>query len=133
MHSVFTVPTILIPLLFGLLFLVTGGFALVKAAQSLYQRQHTLPSPIRTTTASVLSKRAAVLQNWRSLSGAPLYPPSSMIYYVTFQLKDGNQLEFPVQKADYALLTKGAVGQLTVQGSQYLFFEPRRAPTESFH
>lgn len=128
MHSVFNITAILIPLLFGLLFLATGGFALVKAAQSIHQRQHTLPSPIRTMTASVLSKRASVVQNWRSLSSDPLYPPSSMIYYITFQLKDGEQLEFPVQRADYVRLTKGELGQLTVQGSQYLVFEPRCVP-----
>ena len=119
MYSGFPTVALLNPILFVLLLLAAGGFAVVKVVQTHSKRQHALPSPVRTIRASVVSKRATVIQNWDTHPVPSDYVRPSMVYYVTFQ-----QLEFSVQEAVYHTLFTGDTGMLTFQGAQYFAFEP---------
>lgn len=124
MHFDFPTVALLNPVLSVLLLLAAGGFIVAKIAQPLCRRQHTLPSPVRTMQASIVSKRATVTQNWNAHSVPSDYIRSSMVYYVTFLSESGEQLEFSVQKAVYHTLLTGDTGRLTFQETQYLSFEP---------
>lgn len=124
MHPGLPAIALLKPVLSVLLLLATGGFAVAKVVQIRCRRQQTLPSPICTMRASIISKRAAVIQNWDMQAVPSDYVRSSMIYYVTFQSESGEQLEFSVQKAVYHALLTGDTGRLTFQGTQYCAFEP---------
>lgn len=124
MHSAFTFIALLTPTLSLLLLLFAGGFAVTKVIQSLLRRQRALPSPVRILSASVFSKRAAVIQNWRTSSVRGSWAQSSMVYYVTFLGEHGERLEFPVPETAYLAFSSGDTGKLTIQGNQYLTFEP---------
>lgn len=124
MFSGFPIIALLNPILFVLLLLATGGFAVAKLVQTLRRKQYTLPSPMRTIQASIVSKRATVVQNWNAHSVPSTYVRSSMVYYVTFLGESGEQLEFSVQKSVYHMLFTGDAGVLTFQGTQYLAFDP---------
>ena len=124
MYSGFPTVALLNPILFVLLLLAAGGFAVVKVVQTHSRRQHALPSPVRTIRASVVSKRATVIQNWDTHPVPSDYVRPSMVYYVTFQSESGEQLEFSVQEAVYHTLFTGDTGRLTFQGAQYFAFEP---------
>lgn len=123
MHFNFGVLPTLATLSFVLLLLATSVLAVAGGARALRQRQRRLPSPVRVMPASIALKRAAMLQNWHTFSESSLSARASLVYYVTFQLEDGTQLEFPVQKTHYLALRIGDTGWLTVRDTQYLGFE----------
>ncbi|MPN19836.1 hypothetical protein SDC9_167208 [bioreactor metagenome] len=47
----------------------------------------------------------------------------STLYYITFQLEDGEQLEFSVTAVEYEELQEGQLGKISYQGNRFLGFE----------
>ena len=68
---------------------------------------------IITVDAKVAAKRTAVSSN-SSLFKA---------YYVTFELKGGNSMEFVVLDTEYDMLIEGDIGRLTYHGTMFEGFE----------
>ena len=48
---------------------------------------------------------------------------SSTDYYITFQTKSGERIEFSVEDSEYGLLIEGDEGVLSYQGTRYLGFK----------
>ena len=47
---------------------------------------------------------------------------SSTTYYVTFEVRGGDRLEFSVDGSEYGQLVEGDRGELTFQGTRYIGF-----------
>jgi len=73
-------------------------------------------SPILTAPAMVISKRQKVTGGGNDTS-------VSTCYYITFQLENGERMEFRVTGNEYGLLIESDHGILTYQGSRYKGFD----------
>ncbi|TQK74955.1 uncharacterized protein DUF2500 [Brevibacillus sp. AG162] len=75
-------------------------------------------SPILTQPAKIIGKRT-------STSGGGNDTSVSTYYYLTFELSNGERLEFHVKGSEYGLLVEGDTGILTYQGTRYKEFSRR--------
>jgi Protein of unknown function (DUF2500) len=69
-----------------------------------------------TSTASVVTKRGQFSSGTENSS-------SATSYYVTFELRGGERLEFQMLGAQYGQLAEGDRGRLTHQGTRYKGFD----------
>ena len=81
-------------------------------------------SPRIITRATVQDKVIGKQRIHRRKTAAPgMTTGIAIIYYVTFQLEDGECLKLRVSKSKYSELQKGSSGKLTFQGQKYISFE----------
>lgn len=84
-------------------------------------------SPVLTVVAKIVTKRSDVSHHSGQHHAAGHHnlgsSSSSTTYYVTFEVKSGDRLEFEVDGREYGYLAEGDSGQLTFQGSRYQGFE----------
>ena len=59
----------------------------------------------------------------RVVGKRPDFDGSAMTYYVTFQLADGQRLEFPVEGPQYGMMAERDVGALIYQENHFLDFQ----------
>lgn len=113
--------------LFGLVFCLVLGCFVVTIIRNLRQWHQNNASPQLDVEATVVSRRADVSlhqsANAGDISGAHGFSTmTSTDYYVTFQVKSGDRLEFHVSGVEYGQLVEGDTGTLTFQGTRYLGF-----------
>ena len=106
--------------LFFVCFFGVIGYVVVKVVVQWNRNNH---SPLINVPATVIAKRADVSSH-RYFSGAHGYrTTSSTDYYITFQTKSGERIEFSVEDSEYGLLIEGDEGVLSYQGTRYLGFK----------
>lgn len=110
------------PFIAIIFFIVAGGF-LYTICKALIQWGRNNASPVETTRAHVVAKRENVSHHMNHAGDNRAQSRSSTTYYVTFQLQNGERLEFHMKGREYGLLAEGDVGTLTYQGTRYLGFE----------
>ena len=121
LHSVFD----LIPIFFFLMFAVMIGVILLTVVKTARERKGNDSASLRKLEARVASKRSRVGGLFRSADGDRASACGSLarsIYYVTFQLQDGGELELQVSESDYGKLKEGERGVLSAQGTRYVDF-----------
>jgi len=79
-------------------------------------------SPVLSAYARVVSKRISVSNNLHTDSNGFSHNSSSTSYYVTFQVENGDRLEFQMSGNEYGLIVEGDEGKLTFQGTRYKGF-----------
>lgn len=115
-------------ILFPFVFLLVVSISVVIIINHLRQWNRNNHSPRLDVEATVVSRRADVnihqTGNAGDISGAHGFTTtSSTDYYVTFQVKSGDRMEFRVSGQEYGQLLEGDRGTLTFQGTRYLGFE----------
>lgn len=115
-------------ILFPFVFLLVISISVVIIINHLRQWNRNNHSPRLDVEATVVSRRADVnihqTGNAGDISGAHGFSTtSSTDYYVTFQVKSGDRMEFRVSGQEYGQLLEGDRGTLTFQGTRYLGFE----------
>ncbi|MBR5961109.1 MAG: DUF2500 domain-containing protein [Clostridia bacterium] len=99
---------------FGLLLaIIVAGVFIVVIVKGLSQWTQNNNSPELTENATVVAKRTEVRGHDRPIT----------YYYVTFQLENGDRLEFPVKGSEYGMLCESDHGRLSHQGTRYHGFE----------
>lgn len=111
--------------LFFVCFFGVIGYVVVKVVVQWNRNNH---SPLINVPATVIAKRADVSSrryaNANDFSGAHGYrTTSSTDYYITFQTKSGERIEFSVEDSEYGLWIEGDEGVLSYQGTRYLGFK----------
>ena len=74
-----------------------------------------------TVYAAVASKRTSIIY----LSETDRHH-TSRNYYVSFEVANGDQMEFRVSGPEYRMMTEGNEGMLSFQGTRYLEFEIKK-------
>jgi len=101
-------------------FILFFGIISVLFLMIILKRIHTWmtnnASPILTAPAMVISKRQKVTGGGNDSS-------VSTYSYITFQLENGERMEFRVTGSEYGLLIETDHGFLTYQGSRYKGFD----------
>ena len=101
------------------------AFVIVKLIKEKKQND---ASPRLTVDAIVVSKRTSVSSMNQPIAGdaTGAHGFSTMTttrYFVTFEVRSGDRMEFEVEDSDYGMLAEGDAGSLTFQGTRYLGFE----------
>lgn len=90
----------------------------------LWQWHKNKQSPLIVTQATVLTKRIEKhSRQTRNASGFGTRTHKFKLYYVTFQLEGGENIELLINVKVYNVIRKGQQGKLTFKGSKYLDFE----------
>lgn len=115
-------------MIFPIFFLLVAGVFVYVIVGNLRQWNRNNHSPRLDVEATVVSRRADVnihqTGDAGDISGAHGFTTtSSTDYYVTFQVKSGDRMEFLVNGQEYGQLLEGDRGTLTFQGTRYLGFE----------
>ena len=106
--------------IFVLIFAAVLGIFLVRGIRGLIQWHKNNQSPKMTKQATVAAKRTVVN---RIRSGNIKADTLITTYYVTFQVEQGERIEFLVRGEEYGRLEKGNQGMLSFQGTRYLGFQ----------
>ena len=79
-------------------------------------------SPRLTVDATVVTKRLNVSTYSNAGTHSMANVNSTTRYYVTFEIANGDRLEFAVHGDEYGVLVEGDRGKLTYQGTRFLGF-----------
>lgn len=107
-------------LMFNLVFILIIGTVIFAIVKGISQWHHNNQSPRLTVQARVVSKRSDV--SFHHTGGDQMMHTSSTYYYVTFEVKSGDRMEFSVSGREYGMLAENDVGELTFQGTRYIEF-----------
>ena len=102
---------------------ITGGNLYVRKnylfqSIAIWRRNNRSPKIIELATVVAKRKRIVHHQNFDGSNAS-----TSIMYYITFQMKNGNSMECLVPRKDYSLIVHGDIGRLTHQGTKYISFE----------
>ncbi|MBE6910802.1 MAG: DUF2500 domain-containing protein [Ruminococcaceae bacterium] len=113
--------------LFTIAFLLIFGMIVVTVIRGISQWNKNNNSPRLVVDAEVVTKREDVSHHNTPVAGDVtgahgFHHTSSTTYYVTFEVKGGDRLEFAVDGREYGQLAEGDRGELTFQGTRYVAF-----------
>ena len=108
--------------IFILIFAAVITMFVVMAVKGLSQWNKNNQSPVLTVQAEVTSKRRHDSTHMQQMGDVSM-PTADTTYYVTFQVRSGDRMEFHVNGREYGRLREGDRGELTFQGMRYLQFE----------
>lgn len=106
-------------MIFMIVFFIIAGTFLFMIVNGISKWHRNNQSPRLTVRAKVVSKRMDVSSH---LHGDNMMSHSTTFYYVTFEVKSGDRLEFALKGNDYGMLAENDVGELTFQGTRYISF-----------
>jgi hypothetical protein len=111
---------LIVPLFIAVVFLMI----FVQLARGVAEWARNNSMPVVTVPARVIAKRT---HTWSS-GGMHNHPGGRVrtSYFVTFELKTGERMEFGLYGQDYGLLVEGDQGELTYKGTRYHRFDRRR-------
>ena len=110
----------------AVVFVAGAFFVIAREGISAWNKNNN--SPRFTVTAQIVSKRKSVSQhkhpNAGDITGAHGFSITyDVYYYLTFQIENGEQMEFSVTSLEYERLNQGDTGKLTFQGTRYLSYD----------
>lgn len=113
--------------MFTLAFVFVFGLIVVSVIRGISTWNRNNNSPRLVVAAEVVTKREDVSHSSMPVAGDAtgahgFHTSSSTAYYVTFEVKGGDRLEFNVSGTEYDQLAEGDRGELTMQGTRYLGF-----------
>ena len=114
-----------VPILVCIIFVIVIAVFVVVFVKGISQWNKNNHSPRLTVDATIVAKRTDIHHSSGShnhTTGMHTSSHTSTTYYVTFQVKSGDRMEFHVSGEEYGLLAEGDFGDLSFQGTRYLGF-----------
>lgn len=113
--------------MFTVVFVLILGMIVFTVIRGVGQWHKNNNSPCLVVDAEVVTKREDVSHSSMPVAGDAtgahgFHSTSSTTYYVTFEVKGGDRLEFCVDGSEYGQLVEGDHGELTFQGTRYIGF-----------
>ncbi len=111
--------------LFSAAFVLIFGMIVFTVIRGVGEWHKNNNSPRLVVDAQVVTKREDVSHSSMPVGGDAtgahgFHNTSSTGYYVTFEVKGGDRLEFCVGGGEYGQLAEGDRGELTFQGTRYV-------------
>lgn len=117
----FNILTVLVILMF-IVILAVFIVAFIKGIGQWNKNNH---SPRLNVDATIVAKRTDISHSsghHDHSTGMHTDGHTSTSYFVTFQVRSGDRIEFHVSGEEYGLLAEGDYGDLSFQGTRYLGF-----------
>ena len=99
-----------------LVFVLVLGSIIVTLIRGVGEWNKNNQSPKLTVPVTVVAKQSDVHRGIETMH-------TFTSYYVTFQVKSGDRMEFEISDMEYGMLAEGDSGELTFQGTRYLNFQ----------
>ena len=104
----------IIPIFIAIVTLIVFSIIIKNATKVVMERKRNNDSPIETVVSRVIGRRTSIHGGGETTTYNE--------YYVTFELENGERLEFKLKGEEYGKLVEGDKGELTYQGTRYLRF-----------
>jgi hypothetical protein len=114
---------VLVPLFIGVVFVIVIGGILVNVVKGVAEWSNNNAQPELSVNATAVSRRTEV-------SGGREHHSASTTYYLTFEMPEGQRIEFEVSGSEFGLVAEGDQGTLRHQGTRYLGFARRKVVSE---
>ncbi len=108
--------------LFPIIFLFVFGYIVYTIIKNIQTNMHNNKQPIIPVEAKITSKRYDVTRRPHHRTDDMHYHTSRTLYYVTFELTNGERMEFQVPSGEFGMLAEGDVGTLNFQGTRFISF-----------
>lgn len=108
-------------IIFPLICSLVGFFIVYTIVRSIREQNQNNHSPRLEVEAGVVAKRQSTSVSHMN-NAAPMTDTS---YFVTFEVRSGDRMEFRLPGREYGLIAEGDFGILTFQGTRYISFERR--------
>lgn len=108
------------------------GIVAIAAGKGIWQWSRNNRSPMLTVPAHIVSKRSEV-RHRQSQDDGGSSGTSTTTYYLTYELDDGQRMEFMVDGHEYGMHVEGDQGQLSYQGTRYHGFQRYPSYTAARH
>ncbi|MEO3945513.1 DUF2500 domain-containing protein [Gorillibacterium sp. CAU 1737] len=112
----------LIPVIVIAGFVIVFGLILFSAGKGISTWSRNNRMPVITTRARLLTKRTDYSHRSDPDGAGPMGGHGSTSYYLTFEMENGERIEFQVNGQEFGLLVEGDTGDLTLQGTRYHSF-----------
>lgn len=107
--------------MFTIIFILVIGVFIVTFIKGIGQWYRNNQSPRLSVEARVVTKRMETSMH-HDMIDDHVHTHTSSYYYVTFEVKSQDRLEFAVNGREYEMLAEGDIGELTFQGTRYIEF-----------
>lgn len=107
--------------LFPIMFIIVFGVIIFSIVKNISVNMHNNKQPVIPVEAKVVTKRYNVSTHHNTADNN-MHHSSSTFYYVTFELSNGERLEFPVPSYEFGMLVEGDSGTLSFQGTRFVSF-----------
>ena len=104
----------IVPIFIAIVTFIVFFIIIKNAAKAAIERKRNNNSPIETVVSKVIGRRTSIHGGGETRAYNE--------YYVTFELENGERLEFNVKGEEYGKLAEGDEGELKYQGTRYLGF-----------
>lgn len=111
-----------VPVMIGIIFLIVFSIIVFSVTKGLSEWSNNNQSPEQKVKAKVIGKRTAIRGGGESRAYS--------LYYITFQVEEGDRMELKVKDNDYGMIIEGDRGELIFQGSRFLGFHLDSAVNE---
>jgi hypothetical protein len=103
------------------MFMIVFGVIIFSIVKNISVSMHNNKQPIIPVEAKVVTKRYNVSSHHNSADNN-MHHSSSTFYYVTFELNNGERIEFPVPSYEFGMMVEGDNGTLSFQGTRFISF-----------
>ena len=114
----------IVPLIVVCGFIFVFGSIIINSIKGISEWSNNNKQPILDVDCKVVSKRMNVTRHagHHDANGHYTGDSSSTSYYVTFEFKSKDRMEFNVSGTQYGILVEGDHGKLQFQGTRFLSF-----------
>ncbi len=122
----------LVMVFIALVFIIVIGAILFRAVKAVSEWSHNNRQPVLIVPAKLVTKRENVTVHRHHHQHGDHHHHShgstSTQYFATFELEQGERLEFQISGRESGLLAEGDAGELTYQGTRYQGFRRLNHP-----
>ena len=104
----------IVPIFIAIVTFIVFFMIIKNAAKAAIERKRNNNSPVEAVVSKVIGRRTSIHGGGETRAYNE--------YYVTFELDNGERLEFNVKGEEYGKLVEGDEGELKYQGTRYLGF-----------
>ncbi|WP_026695479.1 DUF2500 domain-containing protein [Peribacillus kribbensis] len=105
----------ILPILIGIFFVFVIGAILFTIIKGISQWNKNNNSPETVAKARIVAKRSEVHGGGETSAYTH--------YFVTFEMENGDRMEFQVKDLEYGMLAEGDQGELKFRGTRYLGYK----------
>ncbi|MGD9568760.1 MAG: DUF2500 domain-containing protein [Sedimentibacter sp.] len=107
--------------LFPIMFFLVFGIIIFSVIKNIQVNMHNNKQPIIPVQAKIVAKRYDVTHHNHGNAGN-MHHSSRTWYYATFEMTNGERMEFQIPSQEFGLLAEGDEGTLQFQGTRFISF-----------
>lgn len=108
--------------LFPIMFIIIFALIIYTFIKNIQQNAYNKKQPIIPVSVKIVSKRYDVWQHTDNSFENMHNTSSSTNYYATFEMTNGERIEFEIPPKEFGMMAEGDKGTLEFQGTRFISF-----------